>query len=130
MLAQLKGKGARLYILSNAQECFTLPEIKKLGLDKYMTGIEISSSFGKMKPSPLFFEHILKKYSLNPAETVYTGNDFKADILGSKTQNLTAAYIKSNISPREDSVKQAAFVADFACDSVKELKAYLLSLAD
>ena len=128
LLKKLKEKGAKLYILSNAQACFTLEELKKLKLTKYFDGIELSSGFGKKKPSTEFFGHIATKYSLDKSQTVYIGNDFGADILGAKAAGLNSAYIKSNLSPVQDSLGQADAVCLFATDSFKQLKKYLLSL--
>ena len=127
LLKGLNGHGARLYILSNAQSCFTLKELEKLKIAKCFDGIEISSDFGKKKPAPEFFKHIIDKYSLEPENTVYIGNDFKADILGAKSVNLSTAYIKSNLSPAEDDLAQIKKTADFAADSFSKLSEYLLN---
>ncbi|MDE6869013.1 MAG: HAD family hydrolase [Clostridia bacterium] len=128
LLKSLKKRGAKLYILSNAQACFTRPELEKLRFVPYFDGIELSSDFGQKKPSKDFFEHILKKYSLDKSETVYIGNDFCADVLGAKSAGLKTAYIKSNRSPSSDSLERAQAEADFATDSFKKLSDYLLSL--
>ena len=74
-LAKLKKAGKKLYILSNAQACFTAPEIARLGLKKYFNGIVYSSDYGCAKPDPKFFDVLFKKYNLNKKETVYIGND-------------------------------------------------------
>lgn len=128
LLKGLKAKGAKLYILSNAQACFTVKELEKLKFPRYFDGIELSSDFGKKKPSKEFFLHILEKYALEKAETVYIGNDFNVDILGAKAVGLSTAYIKSNRSPKGDSLEEARAVAAFATDGFKELSKYLLSL--
>ncbi|MBD5632692.1 MAG: HAD family hydrolase [Clostridia bacterium] len=126
LLKTLKGGGAKLYILSNAQTCFTLPELEKLKLMKYFDGVEISSEFGKKKPSKEFFEHVVNKYSLEKSETVYIGNDFVCDILGAKSAGLKAVYISSNLSPETDELAKISEVADFVTDKVSELKNYLI----
>ena len=128
LLKKLKEKGAKLFILSNAQSCFTLEELKKLKLTPCFDGVELSSNFGKKKPSAEFFGHIVDKYSLDKFQTVYIGNDFCADILGAKSAGLASAYIKSNLSPQTDSLEQAGAVCRFATDSFQKLKKYLLSL--
>ena len=128
LLQGLKDKGARLYILSNAQSCFTCAELAKLKFPQYFDGIELSSDFGRKKPCREFFEHIVDKYALNKSETVYIGNDFKADVLGAKSTGLATAYIKSNRSPSSDSLEEVRKVSDFATGSFKELSDYLLSL--
>ena len=116
LLNALKSQGKKLYLLSNAQSVFTVYELKKLGLYNYFDGIELSSDFGEKKPSPAFFEHALKKYSLNPAQTVYTGNDISCDIVPSKAAGLYAVYIKSAISPADDDLESAQKLANFATD--------------
>lgn len=127
-LKKLKKSGAKLYILSNAQECFTLAEIQKLGLTPFFDGIELSSAFGKKKPSPDFFEYALEKYGLNRGDTVYTGNDICADICGARSVGLKTAYVLSNISPEEDGLEKAKTLAGFATRSHKKLFDYLVSL--
>ena len=37
MLGRLKNSGKKLYVLSNAQRVYTLPEIQKLGIEEYFT---------------------------------------------------------------------------------------------
>lgn len=128
LLKNLKRCGAKLYILSNAQACFTWDEIKKLKIEKYFDGIELSSGFGEKKPSPAFFRHITEKYSFDSDSVVYTGNDFVADIAGAKAAGFKAVYIKSNLSPESDCIKEVKTVADFATDNLKSLAGYLLGL--
>ncbi len=128
LLKNLNKRGANVYLLSNAQSCFTLPELEKLKLTRYFDGILISSDSGKRKPSPEFFGAVIQKYSLDRGQTVYIGNDYKADILGAKAAGLSAAYIKSNLSPDSDDLRTAKNNADFATDEFKRLSDYLLSL--
>lgn len=129
LLRGLKERGARLYILSNAQACFTHGELQELELNEYFDGIILSSEYGKRKPAKEFFLHAREKYGLNARETVYIGNDFKADILGALGAGLAAAYIKSNLSPEEDDLTEVSEVADYATDSFKELAGYLTAIA-
>lgn len=128
LLKELKRRGARLYLLSNAQAVFTVYELKKLGIYKYFDGIELSSDFGKSKPSPEFFAHVIEKYSLNPADTVYTGNDIRCDIIPSKGAGMYAVYIKSAISPAGDDLSKAKQLADFVTDNTASAYGYLISL--
>ena len=128
LLQTLKANGAKLYILSNAQSAFTRYELDKLKLTGYFDGIELSSEVGYKKPSQKFFGHILSKYALDPAESIYVGNDIKCDILSSKLAGMSAAYILSDISPAEDSVEEAEKTADFATANLEKLCAYLTQL--
>lgn len=98
-LEKLKAKGKGVYLLSNAQEDFTRPEIDMLGLEKYFDGIFISSEQGVKKPSPLFYKKLLEKYGLDLAASVMIGNDAEADIRGAQAVGLSTLYIHTAISP-------------------------------
>ena len=126
MLSSLKECGAKIYLLSNAQACFTVKEMEELSLTEYFDGICLSSDAGVKKPSERFFNLLLEKYSLDKSSTVYTGNDYFSDILGARAVGLYTAYIRTyNEIPFEEAKK----IASFATDNFKILKGKLLSLA-
>ena len=128
LLKELKARGAKLYLLSNAQAAFTVYELKKLGLYDYFDGIVLSSEFGQKKPSPAFFSHIIKKYSLNVSKTVFTGNDLTCDIVPAKQAGMYAVYTKTDISPSGDDLAEAGKIADFAADSFSAVANHLMTL--
>lgn len=98
-LEALKSKGKKIYLLSNAQRSFTLPEIKMMGLEKYFDGIMISSDECVSKPSVQFFDKLFKKYKLKKSESVMIGNDFRSDIGGAYRFGIRSLYIHQEISP-------------------------------
>lgn len=102
MLSSLKSIGVDLYILSNAQRIFAMPTIRYLDLEKYFTGIAFSSDFGIKKPSPKFFECFYEKFHLNKSKTVYIGNNWEEDIVGSKLAGIRSVYVKTNKSLKYD----------------------------
>ena len=65
-LDELRRRGAKLYLLSNAQSCFTVPELQLLGLADAFDGIFLSSDFGCRKPSPAFFRAALERAGVLP----------------------------------------------------------------
>jgi len=99
LLDSLKTAGKSVYLLTNAQRWFTAPEIKMLGLEDKFDGIVISSDEYTCKPDKAFYNIILKRYNLNPKETIMIGNDCKADISGAYNAGIDSLYIHSNISP-------------------------------
>ena len=129
VLKKLKGRGAKLYLLSNAQAAFTVYELKKLGIYGYFDGIELSSDFGKKKPSPEFFSNLIQKYSLSVKETVFTGNDLACDIIPSKDMGMYAVYVKTAISPAKDSLLKAQPLADFATDDTSVAYRHLIDIS-
>ncbi len=130
MLKKLKSLGAQLYIISNAQSCFTLPELKKLRVLKYFNGVAISSDYGIKKPSPQFFAQALKKFGLDKRQTLYIGNDFTCDIAGAHSAGIKAAYIKSNLSPQSDLINNTEVNADFYADAINGLTVTLTKLCE
>lgn len=129
LLRELARRGAKLYLLSNAQACFTRKELDMLRLTPCFDGIVLSSEFGKKKPSATFFIYLMQRYKLDPAETIYIGNDLTADIEGAKRAGWKTAYIYSDLSPAQDSLSAASGLADFATESFREMANHLLALA-
>ncbi len=78
-LKSLKDKGCRLYLLSNAQKVFTMPEIETFGLQDILDKIYISSDYGMMKPEPDFLNKLMSEEGLKSEETVMVGNEIESD---------------------------------------------------
>ena len=99
-LEGLRERGARLYMLSNAQSCFTVPELGSLGLlDGVFDGIFLSSDFGVKKPSTAFFGAALRQAGLSASEVLMVGNDPVADICGAASVGMESRYIHTWQSP-------------------------------
>ena len=99
-LEGLRQRGAHLYLLSNAQSCFTIPELRRLKLlDGVFDGIFLSSDFGVKKPSPAFFHAALEKAGCPGSEVLMIGNDPFADISGADSVGMKSRYIHSWQSP-------------------------------
>lgn len=125
LLSSLKNLGADIYLLSNAQACFTNREIDETGIRSYFKGIILSSDAGYKKPSRNIFDLLVEKYSLDRAESIYIGNDIESDIRGSINAGLNAAYIRTyNDCPLGKAQKYAGFIAF----NHAELKEKLLAL--
>ena len=99
LLEGLKQAGKKIYLLSNAQESFTIPEMEELGILPYFDGIMISSEEKVCKPQRQFFEKLLDRYSLDPKECLMVGNDKNSDMGGAKSAGIDGLYIHQEISP-------------------------------
>ena len=114
MLASLKEKGKKVYLLSNAQRIFTEYELHALDMAKYFDGIMISSDYGTKKPDPRFFDLMYENYGIGPEGTLFVGNDSTTDIAGAKGAGMDTYYVNSNISPKDDWAEDATYkIADF-----------------
>ena len=73
MLAMLRAKGGRLYLLSNAQAIFTAHEMRALGLADAFDAVYLSSDCGCKKPDRRFFRLLLDEQRLDPARSIMVG---------------------------------------------------------
>ncbi len=92
VLDALRARGARTFLLSNAQSCFTLDEIDALGLADRFDGILLSSDAGMKKPYRGLFELLLSRYGIDRKTAVMVGNDAVADIGGADAAGLYSRY--------------------------------------
>lgn len=98
-LLKLREDGKKVYLLSNAQTDFTAPEIKLAGVEDCFDGMLLSAKEGCKKPSMAFFDLLLSRYDLNPAECLMTGNDETSDIAGGIAAGMGTLYIHTDTSP-------------------------------
>ncbi len=80
LLEGLKADGKRIYLLSNAQRVFTVPEIRETGIEKYFDDIFISSDFGMKKPEKRYMEALIGKHGLEKEECLMIGNEEESDV--------------------------------------------------
>lgn len=98
--------GGKVFLLSNAQNVFTLPELKELGLYEKMDEIYISSDKKIKKPNPKFLEELIEEFELKKEECIMIGNDRTTDIAIANACGVDSLYIHSNNSYPE--LKKAA----------------------
>lgn len=99
LLKELRRRGKRVFLLSNAQRLFTEPELRSLGIYDLFDDVLISSDIGFMKPSVQFYTALLKKHDLDPKVSVMIGNDWQADAWGAYNNGLACMYIHTAQSP-------------------------------
>lgn len=127
MLAELRATGSGVYLVSNAQTCFTLDELDILGLKSLLDGILISSEAGIKKPSPRIFEIARERFSLE-GRCVYVGNDMHDDVLGAYRAGIPTVYIETEQSGRYPDMELPAPLA--VADTHADLERILLGIAN
>jgi putative hydrolase of the HAD superfamily len=101
LLTSLKEQGFKVYLLSNAQEVFTLPELDKLELTPYFDGIAISSKYGVKKPNKEFYKRAIEEFGLDYS-VMMVGNDHECDVLPALELGLKSVFIETNLTPRNN----------------------------
>ena len=125
MLQELKKQG-RVYLVSNAQSCFTIDELKFTGLYSMFDGILISSDAGVKKPFPDIFRIAFEKFDITPEDSIYVGNDLRDDVLGATRAGMRTLYIKTAQSGSYEGMEIPE--PTYTVKSHREMKQILLSL--
>ncbi|KAB8288435.1 haloacid dehalogenase-like hydrolase [Bifidobacterium ramosum] len=114
LLHTLRSRGLRVVLVSNAQACYTRPELDLLGLADAFDRIVISSEEGVRKPSPELFRRAMEREGLQPSQVVMIGNDERSDILGARSAGIDGIYLRTAISPADDPAVSEHAVRSFA----------------
>jgi putative hydrolase of the HAD superfamily len=108
-LAQLKEAGYIMAVLSNRNESF----VELLQEHKIGEFFDFSIPAGELqvwKPDPGFFVHALQRAGLTARETVYVGDNYFADVVGSRRAGLTPVLVDPlEIFPEADCIKIKSF---------------------
>ena len=127
ILNGLKERGAGVYLVSNAQACFTRDELDELGIAHLFDGILISSDAGVKKPDTEIFSIAFDKFSLDKNECFYVGNDLHDDVLGASSAGLKTVYIETEQSGRYPDL---SFVPHYEVKTHEEMRNLLFELAE
>ena len=127
MLRLLKRQGVRIVLLSNAQSCYTRPELTVLGLDDVFDDVLISSEEHVRKPGREFFAHALARQGVTPDRAVMVGNDEDCDILGARSAGIDGIYLRTGISPYTDPMESSAAVLSLKGADYEGLVRFLLA---
>ena len=91
------------------------------GIKSYFDEIFISSDFGVKKPQKEFFQVLMERCGINPAESIMIGNDETCDIQGAQTVGMDTLYIHSNISPEYSGKVNPTYVFSEMPDDLTEI---------
>ncbi len=127
ILKGLKERGAGVYLVSNAQACFTRAELDELGISQLFDGILISSEAGVKKPHKDIFEISTSRFALKLNECIYVGNDMHDDVLGAQGAGLKTVYIETEQS---GTYPELNIKPDFIAQDHREMMELLFKLAE
>ena len=102
-------------ILSNADDDYLLPQLKRIGLT--FPVVLSSEMVGAYKPHPLPFHRVLEKLGVQPEEAVYVGDNPLDDVLGAKGVGMNAVWINRDGKVRDEAHPQP----DYQIGSLAEL---------
>ena len=104
ILEELREAGVRLFALSNwSAETFPVARPRYPFLESF-DGIVISGEEKVAKPDPRIFRHLLDRYELEPAATVFI-DDSEANVRAAAAQGLIALRFEDAATLRDDLVR-------------------------
>ena len=122
VLTAVRAQGHALYLLSNAQRIFTMPELEKSGIADYFDAIYLSSDYGMAKPEAAFLQTLLREQNLKAEDCVMIGNDWRSDMgIAAKcgvdgiflnTDRYTEAQIRAGLPKGKFRVIQSGSIAE------------------
>ena len=92
-LRALKAQGMYLAIVSNIDDDYLDPLVKKNGLDELLDHWTSSEEAQSCKPDAAIYHYALKKAGLGVAETLFVGDSLQHDIAGASAAGLRSARI-------------------------------------
>jgi putative hydrolase of the HAD superfamily len=107
VLAALKQRGIRLAIVANWDR--DLPALaERLGISHFFSTIVSSQEAGVEKPDPAIFARAVQELSLSTERDtiLYVGNEYKADVYGSRAAGLVPILIdRYDLYPHADCLR-------------------------
>ena len=110
LLKTLHDLKKKVFLLSNAQELFTMKELKDLGISDLFDGIFISSACGYRKPDPAFMEALIKRYGLDVKKCLMIGNDLYDDVGIADMTGMDSYYVEDGLSSKRKTDSFATYV--------------------
>jgi putative hydrolase of the HAD superfamily len=95
LLSLLKGAGYILGVVSNRDDPYQ-EELKELKLDSYFKFSLAGGQVKSFKPDAPIFERALEMAGATAAESIYVGDNYFADIVGSRRAGLTPVLFDPN----------------------------------
>lgn len=93
ILTKLKESSKNLYILANWDD--SIKNIcKENRIFQFFNGIYTSFELGAVKPNSKIFISFIKMTKIKPEHSVYIGDEYLADVIGSRTNNFFPLLIK------------------------------------
>jgi len=87
LLPTLRERGYKLAVISNRDMPFQ-KEIEELGLATYFDLALAGGEVNAWKPEPDIFLHACQRLGVTPAQSVYVGDNYFADVVGSRNAGM------------------------------------------
>lgn len=97
---ELKGRGIKLGLLSNASSGFLMPIIDQFKLGELFDEIVVSSEIGASKPHPKIYQTILGNMGVEAFECIFI-DDIQGNVHGAENVGMYSLLFESNIQTQK-----------------------------
>ena len=127
LLTFLNGRGLAIGVVTNSFEGNASIILENIGISGYFDAVVDGSVTQAYKPMPQPFEHAMTRLGSDPVNTLYIGDEFVADIIGSKSLGLDCVWLNSRNLSLEDYLSKYGpqYVPTLVIDSLSELLQHL-----
>lgn len=102
-LEYIKTQGYRMAIVSNFDYAPTAYKLlDNFEITNLFEEIVISEEVGWRKPKDIIFQTAIKKLDIEPSETLFVGDNYSADVIGSKAVGMDAIWINRKNEPEDE----------------------------
>ncbi len=97
VVVELQQRGYTLGIISNVIGCREIPDwLEADGFSPYFKSVVLSSVFGKRKPDPSIYLEATRRAGVEPANSVYIGDNLKRDVTGTRDAGFGMVVIMTS----------------------------------
>jgi len=109
VIIELDRRGYRLGIIANTITETEIPDwLDESGLAQYFDAVILSSIYGRRKPGPEIYWEAARRIGVDPARSVYVGDNPSRDILGTRL----AGYAMTILLMEPDTLKKEPATGD------------------
>jgi HAD superfamily hydrolase (TIGR01662 family) len=122
MLQELKSRGCRLGLISNAADG---DDVRTLLVNHDLAGwfelVLVSAEVGCRKPLPCIFQQALDFFQVTPAQAVMVGDKLGADILGARNAGMASIWITRRANRSDNRAHLDTILPDRTIATLAEL---------
>lgn len=111
---------ATVGLVTNGGRASQRTKLGVLGIEDAFETVVYAGDTSEPKPSPAPFEAALDALGSRPADALYVGNDYRADVIGAKRAGLVACWVPSEHDL--GAPENPAYTPDYRIDSPGDLE--------
>ncbi|HEV2282921.1 MAG TPA: HAD family hydrolase [bacterium] len=107
LLETLRGRDMRIGLISNWSSHWIVTDVVvTAGIHDYFAPLVSSAGFGRVKPHPSIFLHVLEAWGLTPDDVIMIGDTLSTDILGALRVGMRSILVDVEPNPSNGAAEE------------------------